>query len=237
MEKAKHFKLKEYSIYKKFIDECFLKKYDENIVLHKHHIIPKHIWMNESKSVNNKDNLIYLSIEDHITSHLLLAECYDKNTYEYNSNLKSARILNNKSIKDIHILNKISESYIGDGNPFYGKNHTSDTIKILSAATKKQCNGVSYQERYGDNADIEKQKRKSGVKKYWDTISLNEKEKRIKNVSNALKGKNCGNENPFATKMLINDVYYGSLKEACMILNVNRYQLYKNYNVKILNKK
>jgi hypothetical protein len=236
MKQATYFKLKQYNTYKKFIDNCAKITYDETNVLHKHHIIPKHMWINEELSVNVKSNIITLSVEHHIIAHLLLAECYETETYEYNVNLRSARILNSKSIKDVDILDKISKSYVGDKNPFYGKTHTNDVKELLANLTRTQCKGISYESRYGDRADIEKEKRRTASKNYWNSVNIHEKENRAKNISKSLKGKKLGSDNSFATKMYVDGVYYGSLTDACKSLNTTPYKLYKNYIVKKINK-
>jgi hypothetical protein len=235
MEHATHFDLEKYAIYKLFIKKCSSKNYDNNLVLHKHHIIPKHLWSNETLSVNTKDNLIYLSVDDHIQAHLLLAECYDDDTYENISNLRSARLLNKKSIKDTNILDKISKTYVGKNNPFFGKTHT-DTVKNKLAKANETLKGLRYEDRYGDAAIIEKEKRKQSVKKHWDNLDDKSKKIRCENISKSRKGKASGGDNGFATKLLVNGNYYGSVKDACDALNTTPYYLYKNNNVEKLNK-
>jgi hypothetical protein len=235
MKYATHFDLEKYTIYKLFIKKCSNKTYEKNIVLHTHHIIPRHLWMDEKLSVNDKRNLIELSVDDHIQAHLLLAECYEDGTYQSISNLRSARLLNKKSIKDLNILDKISKSYNGINNPFFGKTHTDDVKNKLSKANDK-LKGMTYDVRYGQTAEIEKRKRSESVKKYWDTIDIVEKNKRCQNISKSKKGKVSGSNNPFATKLLVNGNYYGSVKDACNALNTTPYYLYKNNNVQKLNK-
>lgn len=236
MKQADHFNLKNYKKYKDYINFCRKKMYPTNIVLHNHHIIPKHLWFDTDKSVNNTDNIIQLSVEDHITAHLMLAECYESDTYQHISNLRSARILDKKAIKDKKLLDKISKTYLGSNNPFYGKQHSENVKKTLSEKTKLQCGGIAYEERYGGNAMIEKEKRKQGVKRYWDNIDEKSKNIRCKNISTARKGKGVGSDNGFATKLLVNGNYYGSVKDACKALNTNPYFLYKKNKVEKLNK-
>jgi hypothetical protein len=235
MKAATHFDYDNYDKYRTFILNCSMINYDEKLVLHKHHIIPKNLWTDENLSVNNKSNFVNLSVEDHIKAHLLLAECYENDTREHIVNLRSARILNKKSIKDVEILNKIKNSYIGENNPFYGKTHSEQTKQKLSLFGKNR-EYKTYKEQYGDNADLEKTKRKTSVKAYWDNLSEEDRLKRSNAVSESLKGKQSGSNNGFATKVLIDNVIYGSIKEACNALNVNHYYLYKNYCVKKLNK-
>ena len=236
MKRATYFNLQNYKIYKNFILECKSKVYNNSLVLHKHHIIPKCMWANDEISVNNSTNIVNLSVEDHVTAHILFANCYECNTYEYIVNMRSARILNKKSIKDKKILADISKTYIGENNPFYGKKHSLETIKKLAEFNSKNFKNVSYEERYGDNALIEKEKRKKGVAQDWKRLSKKDKEQRCKNISNGLKGKMNGSKNPFAKPMLVDGIYYGSLVEACEKLKLSSYKLYKNHKVEKLNK-
>ena len=236
MKRATYFNLKNYKIYKNFILECKNKVYDSSLVLHKHHIIPKCIWDNDMVSVNNFTNIVNLSVEDHVTAHILFANCYENDTYEYIVNMRSARILNKKSIKDKQILEDISKTYIGEKNPFYGKTHSLETRKKLAEFNSKNFKNVSYEERYGDSALFEKEKRKKGVAEGWKKLSKKDKENRCKNISNGLKGKMNGSKNPFAKPMLVDGVYYGSLVEACKTLKLSSYKLYKNHKVQKLNK-
>ena len=94
------------SKYKQFLDICKDKTYPEDCVLHKHHIIPKCLG-----GTNAKNNLIVLSVEDHIAAHLILSKCFDDGSAEQISNLRSARILNKKSIKDQETLKRIANTF------------------------------------------------------------------------------------------------------------------------------
>ncbi len=226
MENAKYFKLKEYKEYLEFIHSCKTKTYDDNFVLHTHHIIPKHLWADTEKSVNNKDNLIELSVEDHVKAHLMLVECYDADTYEYISNLRSARIISNKSIKDKKILDKITESYIGAKNPFYGKTHSEETKAIIAAASKKQCQGVSYEDRYGvERAEIERKKR---AKK---TRTDEQYREAAKKTSEKLKGKYIGEKNPTAQAYMVDRLVFGCKNDMLNHFGISMYLLKKHKNI------
>ena len=145
MKKADAFDYKEYKIYMNFINECKNKQYDENLVLHTHHIIPKHLCTDRS-IVNSKKNLIKISVENHVQAHLLLANLYPDDTYEHISNLRSARILNKNSIREKDILKKITDSYRGEKNPLYGKTHTEKTRKKLNTSFLRK--GKNYSDIY-----------------------------------------------------------------------------------------
>jgi len=225
MENATYFKLIEYNKYLEFIKKCRAKSYNNELVLHNHHIIPKHLWHNENISVDDSSNIVKISVEDHIKAHLMLAECYDADTYEYISNLRSARIISNKSIKDKKILDKITETYIGEKNPFYGKTHSEETKKILAESTKKAKSGKTYKELYGDRADIERRKR---AKKTRTDEQYKESGKK---VSKKLKGLMVGEKNPFAQSYIIDGLVFGCKSDMLNHFNTSMYFLKKEKNI------
>jgi hypothetical protein len=204
MKKADCFDFDKYREYLKFLEECKTKNYDSKLVLHKHHIIPKHICADELL-LNSDENIVKLSVEDHAKAHLLFAEMYEVGTYEHSSNLRSARIIGKKSIRDVDTLEKISKTYVGDKNPFYGKTHSEEVRKVLSEKSNLHRVGKTYEEIYGkERADEEKRKR---AKK---TRTDDEYKEAGKNISKSLKGKYLGDNNPLAQPYLVDGVYFGS---------------------------
>lgn len=226
---AKVYHLIPFQKYKKFINKCKNKTYNVKLVLHKHHIIPKHVW----SSSDNKETVL-LSVVDHIKAHLLLSECFDPGTYEYNANLRSARVLSKKSIRDKKTLDKIRKSYCGVNNPFYGKTHTQKTLNIIAETNTKHLKDKSYKDRYGINAEDEKLKRSKGVKDSWNSLSIADKEIRSLNISKSNKGKNKGKNNPMSYQLIINDITFECLQEALNFYNVSYYKLFKHYKVEKL---
>lgn len=226
---AKVYHLIPFQKYKKFINKCKNKTYNAKLVLHKHHIIPKHIW----SSSDNKETVL-LSVVDHIKAHILLSECFDIGTYEYNANLRSARVLSKKSIRDKKTLENIRKSYCGINNPFYGKTHTQKTLDILSSNTKKMFKDKSYEDRYGINAEDEKIKRSTGVKNSWDSLSSKDKEIRSLNSSKALKGKNKGKNNSMSYNLIVDDIKFECLQDALSFYNISYYKLFKQHKVEKL---
>jgi hypothetical protein len=226
MENAKYFKLKEYKEYLEFIHSCKTKTYDDKLVLHKHHIIPKHLWHNEKISVDVISNIIKISVDDHIKAHLMLAECYNEDTYECISNLRSARILSNKSITDKTTLDKIAETYYGSNNPFYGKTHTDQIKQKLANHTKSNRTGKSYDEFYGnERAEIERKKR---AKKTRTDVEYKEAAKKI---SEKLKGRYVGEKNPTAQSFMIDGLVFGCRNDMLNHFGISMYLLKKRKKI------
>lgn len=203
MKNADFFDFDKYREYLKFLEECKRKKYDDGLVLHSHHIIPKHM-CEDMDLVDSKKNIVKLSVEDHVKAHLLLAEMYEVGTYEYNSNLRSARIISNKSIRNTDTLKKITNTYVGENNPFYGKTHSEEVRKILSEKSNLRRVGKGYDEIYGERAEEERLKRK---KKTRTDAEYSEAGKKI---SKSLKGKYLGDNNPLAQSYVVDGKYFGS---------------------------
>jgi hypothetical protein len=106
--------------YFQFIEECRQKQYPEGTTKNIHHIIPKH-WFNSfsklSKSyIDSKENLISISIEDHIKAHEILFKLY-KRPLDYSSILllkgnlsESRRIWRQLGAKAVNALQKSGNS-------------------------------------------------------------------------------------------------------------------------------
>lgn len=220
--------LEEYYKYKCFINSCKLKEY-EGIKTHKHHIIPKHFDGN-----NNYNNLVKLSIEDHIQAHLLLALCFPAGSKERLSNLRSAKLLSKNNLSN-ELKEEIRENSKGSNNPFKNKKHTDATKKIISNKTKEQLTGVSYSDRYGIRAEEEKKKRSDTLKMYWNGLSEEEKNKRCEKFSKIEnKKKYTGGSNNFSKPIVVNNIKFDSIIDACKYFGMNRYYLEKNYKIERL---
>lgn len=231
MRRADKSDIEKYLRYSNFIRECRDKLYPPDTVLHKHHIVPKHVWSDKSISVNDLSNIVYLSVDDHVTAHLLYAAAYEEDTFEYIMNMRSARILNKKSIRSREQLDEISKTYIGNKNPFFGKRHTKKTRESLSKMTSDVLTNLSYRERYGDRSETEKQKRRAGVKRSWKNMSEDDRKIRRENISKSLLGKMTGGKNPFATPVIVDGNYYGSISDAKRVLGVSSFILKKYHNI------
>lgn len=90
---------------------------------------------------------------------------------------KKECILINESVNDSNCMN------LTNGGKGFKKNHTKKTkIKI-----SKSLSGKTYNELHGNNAEIEKEKRKNSVKKHWDSLTEEEKNKRIHKMTKNMK--------------------------------------------------
>lgn len=205
--------------YLSFIDSCKNKSYSSNLVLHKHHIFPKCIY-------GHIDKIVLLSVEDHIKAHLMLSECFDKDSEEQMHNLRSARILDRDSIKTTEVMNKISEAYKGNKNPFWNKKHSESVIQFLKNTTGDRTRNKTYTELYGDKAEYEKQKRSNGVKKVHQNRTQEEKEAISKKMSqNSIS--RTGILNHMSKAIEVNGIKYESLSLAVKSLKISKYKITK----------
>jgi len=219
--------LTNYYSYLDFINECNLKCYDSSLVLHRHHIIPTFICDVEEY----RNYTVLLSVDDHITAHLKLADCFDDKTIERIGNIRSAQLLNKKSIRYIPELSEVYDSIRGKNNPAKRPEIRRKIVDGLRDYYNNNVNikkGKSYEEIYGTRADEERLKRKK------TTRTPSEYKEAAKKISKSLKGKMVGSKNGFAKKLKVNDVYYGSVVDACNILNTTKYKLYKHNKIEFL---
>lgn len=211
--------LDEYFEYREFIELCKTKEYAVDDVLHSHHIIPKCLGGKDEDA-----NLVKLSVEDHKLAHKLLAECFTQNSYEQIANLMSYNLLN-RSIKSKEELNKHSEIYKGENNPFYGKNHSDESKKLISEATVRTRTGVGYDELYGDRSLEEKQKRSNGVKLAYSRMTEEQK------LNKSLKlSKKTGIPSHNSIPVEFQGVKYRSIKEASEKTGISIYYVRKAIN-------
>jgi hypothetical protein len=116
--------------YYNFIEECRMKQYDSLTLKHKHHIIPRHMG-----GIDSEENLIVLSVEDHYTAHMLLANSFSKDDSRRRSNFSSAVLLK-RGLDDPNKILEYRESLKGKTNPNYGKRWSDDKRKIFSEKQK-----------------------------------------------------------------------------------------------------
>ena len=139
-----------------FLDDEWLEQYvalmtrnltteKEQYKTQRHHIIPRYCYFSKNISVNNsKENIIHLSIIDHVYAHYYLTRCSTTDYSKY-ANESSIKYIcrTDKSIKEIlsnlPYYSDMYEEYIKlnsqmqkgkrtkEDNPFYGKHHSEET--------------------------------------------------------------------------------------------------------------
>lgn len=229
MKRTKLLNLDEYFKYLDFIKECQFKNYDSSLVLHKHHIIPR--CLDNEKEFEN--HTVLVSVEDHINAHVLLSKCFDEGSYERNANLLSARILNKKSIRTIPELDELSETMKGDLNPAKRpevRNSIKEGLARYYQNNDESKKGKTYEQIYGDTAELEKQKRRK------KTRTDAEYKLSAQKASITLKKRTSSPDyvNPNAQRVRVNGTVYNSIAKAAESLNVSSYKLLKYHKVEKL---
>lgn len=176
----------------------------------KHHIIPKCLG-----GSNKKDNIILLTPREHFIAHLLLTEMYEgkiksKMCYAFLLMCAKAplakRIITSKQF-DL-ARKKMSENYIGENNPYFGKKHSKESkIKMT-----KHLIGNTF--RLGMAAPNKGKKMSEEQKKKLQGIKRSEETKLKLSISKKGKG---------AKKILCieNGIIYNSITEASILLNIH----------------
>lgn len=189
--------------YLNFIEHCKKKKYHSNEYLEKHHIVPRH-----SGGTDGKENIIKLSLRDHILAHKIRYETYgnkyDLSAYHFmigqSKEAKKAICSQNgaksrgRKLTDEHKL-KLKEAFIGEKNHFYGKTHTEDAKQKI---------------------------REKAIGRAWKEESKNKLKETFKNNPNLTRPRQCE----------INGKIYNSASEAAKELSIEKSLLNYRLNSK-----
>lgn len=228
MNLSENIDLVKYYEYLDFINLCRSNYYGDDIVLHRHHIIPRHIGGgNESK------NMILLSVADHARAHILFSQCFDDGSYESISNIRSALIIDKLSIKDKNTMHKLYNSYAGENNPFYGKSHTEKSIDLMRKKSANHMRGLNYDLIYGKFSEEQRNIRSRSAKEKWDSFSSEERKNIGNTISETLRksGKMKGSNNPASNPILVDGIFYPSIREAIVEFGYTYYEkLYSKHN-------
>jgi hypothetical protein len=126
-----------------------------------HHIVPECFFTKRKRkgkigflggTGNNKNNLVKLTPEEHLTVHLLLIKCFSS-TFDYMESLiyvanmmfvysKYNKRLTNKEygwVKRIRSTS-LSQNMKGENNPFYNKTHSDKSIQKMKSAKQGENN-------------------------------------------------------------------------------------------------
>jgi hypothetical protein len=223
MKRTQLLHLEPYNTYLNFLEECRGKKYPEELVLHKHHIIPRCFFKEDATLGQDYQQIISLSVQDHIQAHILLAKCFDEGSYEQISNLRAAKLLSKNSVEFREEFLKIYEGQRGEGS----SSKRPEVRKKLSEAKKGQPSekkAKSYEDIYGDRAEEERNKRRKATrtKEAYKQSAQKAKETAKKRGTRA-----SGAKNGWAKQVVVNGITYGTVREACEKLNISRYKLHK----------
>ena len=177
-----------------------------------HHIVP----VSEGGS-NDKDNIVRLTIKEHIFAHQLLARIYNDQAMWGALNLMI-------TVRGVHTGLRLAalarrhhnKSILGKNNPFYGRHHTDETKHILSAK------GVEYNRLYGNSFagrihSDESRKRMSKSHKGISTwLGKHHTEETKKRLSESHKGKVSGfkgrHHSEESKKILSEKLIYANIK-------------------------
>jgi hypothetical protein len=177
--------------YLRFIEHCKKKKYHKDEYLECHHIIPRH-----AGGTNNRENLIKLSLRDHMQAHKIRYKVhgsqYDLSAYNYmtGQSAEGKRAIcaaNGAKSKGRKLTeeHKRKLSKPGELNPFYGKTHTSETRQKI---------------------------REEAMGREWDKKAKEKLSKTLKSRPDITNPRRCK----------INNALYPSLLEASRILKINK---------------
>lgn len=230
--------------YQSFIEHCRKKKYHPEEYLEKHHITPRHEGGDDSK-----ENLVKLSLKDHITAHQVRYEVYG-NKYDLAA-LNYMRGQSKEAKKIICSANgskskgrKLSQEHRrklsrpGELNSFYGKSHTDVTKNIIREKaigrkwTKETKDKLS--KTLKSRPDITCPRRCNIYGKEYSSASEASK---ILNISKSLLRYRCNsanwnqyiwldppanNKRPLSSRrVLIDNKEYESLTQAASVLNLH----------------
>jgi hypothetical protein len=210
-----------------------IKKFKQNIVF------------NYNPDVDNEDSTEKLQIKDKIVTFLNNMHEVQAAKFVENEMLSPQKMstLNNEDVLDEtkkiselnkKILDKLYESYRGENNPFYGKSHSEESINRIREKSGNATRGLNYDSIYGEFSQDQKNKRSKSAILQWNSISTEERKNIIAKVSDSLKksGKRKGSNNPASYPIIVDGVFYSSVREAITEFGYSYYKkLYSKHNI------
>lgn len=104
---------------------------------HKHHIIPKHMG-----GTDDPENIIELTVKEHAEAHRLLYEKHER----WQDYLAWKGLLG--LITEEERMRIMYDARKGEGNFFYGKQHSEETKKKISEANKGRLKGIKQTDEH-----------------------------------------------------------------------------------------
>lgn len=215
-----------YKQYNKLINKAIKRNPSEieNLPTEKHHILPKCMG-----GKDEENNLVKLTIKEHIFAHLFLMRAYPNNSkliYAANRMLSTNKdgirypIISSLSIRTISLirenLSKVrSERMKGENHPRYGKklsNETKDKIRKARLGTKMPPASEELRRKRSENAKGEK----NGM--YGKHLSEDTKRK-------ILELRKIGKAGHFSKVQSPDGTIYNSVKSAAEALKVDRHKI------------
>ena len=105
-----------------------------------HHIIPRSFFEEVDTDRDDPENLIYLTAREHYIAHKLLARAYEHHHSEVSAfwymSTKGRHIITAEEYSEARekFSRNHSEYMSGENNPFYGKNHTRESIERMKSS-------------------------------------------------------------------------------------------------------
>lgn len=189
----------------------------------------------KSKLKSNKHANIYL--QDSVNKYGInnfIFETLEECDYQDCPSLEHywCNLLNSHNKKFGYNLGNTSNTFSNKNsdNWYFGRKHSKEIREKIKQNIPSR-KGISYKDFY-ENSELEKQKRREGVKKSWERLTEEEKLKRINKIRISNTGKRKGSKNSFAKPVVINEIAFGSLIEARNYFQVSDYILKTKYNIK-----
>lgn len=198
-----------------------------------HHIIPKCMG-----GTDDGANLVELRADEHYMAHLLLMKM---NPDHLGLVVKAVNCMSMNSATHMRHTNKsfryarerMSKLQSGEGNHFYGKKHTEETKKKISAAHKGKIVSESTREKLRENGlkmvFSEEHRRKisqglSGERNGMYGVGHSDETKKILSEMTLARDLS-GSRNPSAHPVVIDGIKYGCKKDAADALGISMYKL------------
>lgn len=118
------------------------------MVTHRHHIIPKHEWklrFGNLKGVNDSDNIVYLSLDQHADVHRILWEMYQRDEDNIAFMSLSSQLDNEELMLKLASLGgsmgKGNPKKMGINNSFFGKHHSVESRRKIGDHSRSRNKG------------------------------------------------------------------------------------------------
>ncbi len=148
----------------------------------------------------DNNEIFYIGIGSHLDNYKRAYITYKRNYLWYKIIKKTDYIVDilfdnisweeacEKEVELIKLYGKISDKTgslcnLTDGGEGFKKHHTEKSKTKIQEFFKNK----TYDELHGENAEKEKEKRREGVKKYWNNLTNEERKKRSENAASKMK--------------------------------------------------